>query len=265
MLRMPAAIHEFLAERVKTIIQSKLRKLTQRAHCNDSTKELIGNIISGKCTRIKLEDGSFREPDEQFILRGLQYPGVVLEVANAQKARDLSVVADDFLVESGGNIRTLIGLKIAVGEGKRSEVQVWKPKYVPDATDASVEYLSSQVVVNEVFRNNDGTASPGHLRLKIKDFGPESVLCRRYDKAQLEEELSISFEELADALTSSENDSIAVEGCGDKEVRQTKIMKRKRDQTPEEILLTDDEDLFRLKEAKVAWQEDSRDADYSPI
>jgi hypothetical protein len=113
-----------------------------------------------------------------------------------------------------------------------------------------------------VFRNDDGTAPPGNLRLKIKDFGPESVLCGRYSKAQLDEEVSISFEELADALTGSEADSIAVEGSGDRQVRQTKIMKRKRDQTPEEILLTDDEDLFRLREAKVARQEDSRDGDY---
>jgi len=44
----------------------------------------------------------------------------------------------------------VIGLRIAVGEGRRSEVQVWKPKYVPDAVDANIEYLSSEIVVDKV-------------------------------------------------------------------------------------------------------------------
>jgi hypothetical protein len=53
------------------------------------------------------------------------------------------------LVESVGDICTVTGLRIVVGE-RRSEVQVWKPKYVPDAVDANIEYLSSEIVVNKV-------------------------------------------------------------------------------------------------------------------
>jgi len=98
--------------------------------------------------------------------------------------------------------------------------------------------------------------------LKIKDFGPESVLRRRYSAAQLDKEVSITYNELANALTGAEADSIFLEECGEKVDRQTKIIKRRREQTPMETISTSDEDLFLMKEAKVAQLENSQDTDY---
>ena len=147
---MPSRVHELVAERVKVLIQSKLQDLSHRSICNDSTRELIGDIISSKSTRIRLDNGSIREPDEQFSVRGLHFPGLVVEIACSQRAHDLAVAADDYLVESEGNIRAVLGLRTSAGKEKEAEVQLWRPKLTHYDQDEDVMILESEKVLSEV-------------------------------------------------------------------------------------------------------------------
>jgi len=151
---MPAFIHEVFGESVKLAIKSKLDEL--RSRCDKSTQHLIDCIFNAKSTKLKLGEESFRMPDEQFMVVGVYFPGVVLEVASTQKATQLPKIADDYITSTKGNICTVLGLSI--GKGKEARLHIWKPKFYTSSTNTEQKYVTSEMVVFEV--NNSPFLDP---------------------------------------------------------------------------------------------------------
>lgn len=118
---------------------------------------------------------------------------------------------------------------------------------------------------SQVFQQSHGKASPGSRQLRLEDIGPESVLRALYANALLNEETAITLDELANTLTESEVEIASVGGHGARQVRHNSIKKRQRDMTPQETVVTDDENIFQMREAKLARQEESRDGEYKSI
>jgi hypothetical protein len=145
--RKPGFFHEIFTVRVRDAIVSKLEEL--QARWDKSTQDLINDIYTGRSTDIMLGEKTFRMPDEQFVLVGAHFPGLVIEVASTQKAHDFPIIADDYITRSEANICTVLGLSIADGENP-AKLHGWKPKYRKDPIHAGYESIYSEMVVSEV-------------------------------------------------------------------------------------------------------------------
>lgn len=89
------------------------------------------NASSGKKSRY--------EPDTSFWHEDARYPGVIIEVAYSQKKRRLHRLAEDCLLDSDANIRLVIGLDIAYGEGesRKTTLTKWRTNllHTPDGDE----------------------------------------------------------------------------------------------------------------------------------
>jgi hypothetical protein len=64
------------------------------------------------------------DPNAQFQHLEAQYPGVVMEVSNAQKRKDLAIIAEDYILGSDGDIRVVISLDIEYHGSKKATLSV---------------------------------------------------------------------------------------------------------------------------------------------
>ena len=68
----------------------------------------------------------------------------MIEVANTQQKKHLPRLADDYIVQSSGNIKMVIGIKVEQDKSKKATVSVWCPKFIKDQDG---EYLVSEETV----------------------------------------------------------------------------------------------------------------------
>jgi hypothetical protein len=55
---------------------------------------------------------SERSPDASFKHEQAKYPGVIIEVCYSQKVRAAADLADDYILDTNGNVKTVIALNI---------------------------------------------------------------------------------------------------------------------------------------------------------
>lgn len=89
-----------------------------------------------------------REPDASFGHRLARYPGVILEVCYSQKSREIPYLADDYILNTDGNIKVVVGLDIDYKMSQRAALSVWRPKYVMN--NGELEFRTTTVVEAEV-------------------------------------------------------------------------------------------------------------------
>ena len=68
----------------------------------------------------------------------------MIEVANTQQKKYLPRLADDYIVQSSGNIKMVIGIKVEQDKSKEATVSVWCPKFIEDKDG---EYLVAEETV----------------------------------------------------------------------------------------------------------------------
>ncbi|KAK4616259.1 hypothetical protein CLAFUW4_10557 [Fulvia fulva] len=86
-------------------------------------------------------------------------------------------------------------------DNKSATLSVWKPKYAVD--DKGDTLLSGRTVNKRIFRNGDGTAGKGALRLSIRDILPSRLYETLSPSAQ-EERIKIPFAELCGFIEQGE-------------------------------------------------------------
>lgn len=79
------------------------------------------------------------DPDAQFGHSDAFYPGVVIEVACPQSEMDFAELAEEYILESAGDIRAVVCVKIPYAQDGVPTLSVWRPKIVLDS--AGVETL----------------------------------------------------------------------------------------------------------------------------
>lgn len=151
-VRMPLLTHEIFAQNVVTAIQTQLDKIREEPE-NSRVRDFTASIVNGGSSNIKLHGGATEEsylhmPDAQFHHKEAQYPGVVLEVSYSQKRKDLPKLADNYIVDSEGSIKVVIGLDIEYRGSRKATVSIWRPKY--ELQDNVLE-ISSREITHEVF------------------------------------------------------------------------------------------------------------------
>jgi hypothetical protein len=128
-----------------------------------------------------------RDPDFSFRHRDGRWAGVVLELSYPSKRRALPHLADDYLLETDGNIRMLVGLDLDT-DTKRGTISTWQPNFKRNEQGVIVELEAALVRDAEVFRDKLGNANQdpeSGLHLDLEDFGPPDLTVDLIDEVPI--------------------------------------------------------------------------------
>ena len=143
---MPTRVHEFFLARVVEEIQSRLR--------NVEGAEGPSMTFARKIQHGGSETIINRSPDAIFQHSDASWPGVVLEISYSQKTKDLKDLADDYILQTRGNVRVVVGLDINYTT-KEGTISMWRPEYVYNEQGhlglRAAQTLDGQVCTSLVF------------------------------------------------------------------------------------------------------------------
>jgi hypothetical protein len=176
---MPTPVHDFFTSSVALEIYKQLQSI---ANGESAASKFAKQIQSGGSSRIFLKDGDsgdetavprtfpHRQPDAQFQYPCTAYPGIVLEVSYSQNGKDLQKLARDYILQSNGDIKVVIGFNINYGETEESSVSLWRPLYIQEKGE---EY--DMLDVQQEIKNEVSAPSPfliNHLRRSAEFQSP---------------------------------------------------------------------------------------------
>lgn len=134
-LRMPLlASHEIVIRDIDAEIVAQLRAKTSPTQARalkslgSKTYDLPDDPQQGRDSGC-----NSHSPDASFGLAGEQYPGVVLEVANTQKAKFLDQIADDYIVGSEGHVRVVVAIMFNYGSSEKATLSIWRSTVAQNA------------------------------------------------------------------------------------------------------------------------------------
>ncbi|KAL3439829.1 hypothetical protein BJX65DRAFT_315377 [Aspergillus insuetus] len=248
-IRMPTPVHETFCAKVVQEIILQLESIERQGE--DGAASFANDINYFASSRLLLpydsEDDKTlyvrREPDASFGHTKARYPGVVIEVCYSQKGQRIPALADDYLLNSDGNINAVIFLDIEY-RSKEASFSVWRPRF--ELVEGVME-LSAVCSIKQVFRTTDGLpveSSP--LTLNLRDFATESEV-KEYSR--FEQNIIISTRDLCRYLHYAENRQRRqerLEGSINPLPKGTR--KRRRAETPPEKILSEDEAIFQSLE-----------------
>lgn len=140
---MPATVHNRLGAYLQSAIFQQIIEIA-----NNSTAGLAKGIRQENSTLVILQDGTSRYPGAQFRHVVAIYPGVIIEVSNSQSKKYLGYLADQYVVQSNGSVKVVIGIKLDCGKTLKAKLPLWRPQYVKKSGQ---EYLvSEQEIFSEV-------------------------------------------------------------------------------------------------------------------
>ena len=156
---MSSSIHEGMIQTVQTEIDQQLAFFSNGSSSAAFFAQQIKNIRS---TKLHLENKSYKCPDLQYKHKYAKYPGVIIEVAysqgNGRGEKDLPRLAEKYIIESSGNVKLVIGLKIEYihpGESftPRFAISAWRPKF---RNDGHRRYLEvDEEIISEVSKKRE--------------------------------------------------------------------------------------------------------------
>lgn len=149
---MISQLHEVFLARVIKEIQDRLHTFQAVDDLSGAFARKIQHNGSGELMLRDEddEDGIIirHNPDASFIHDDEPWPGVILEVSFSQNLKDLSYIADDYILETEGDIRVVVGLSIDYNT-KKGTISVWRPNYFTNEQGQLVleaaETLTAQV------------------------------------------------------------------------------------------------------------------------
>ncbi|ESZ91860.1 hypothetical protein SBOR_7766 [Sclerotinia borealis F-4128] len=240
---------------ISEVVTELTRQLDSIASSESPSAEFAQEINLIGSTTIGFEDPKYskHDPDAQFLHSGARYPGVVLEVSNSRKRKDLKRLAEDYIYETNGDIRFMIGIDIDYRGSKEATLSVWQPQII--ANDAGE--MESSAIKKKGHPNESAEAG---LRLPLQEFATKSVV-ELY--GPINDELFISAATLFAYVEEGEEEAALVDqrkGI----VMQEKlwVRKRRRSITPEEELDEKREKSFRRDEQEAQQREAKDDSSY---
>lgn len=73
---------------------------------------------------------SHRSPDSQFMHFATDFQGVVLEISYSQKKKDLKKLAWEYIQNSNGNFKIVLGVEVDYRKTKGATLSVWRPRFL---------------------------------------------------------------------------------------------------------------------------------------
>ncbi|KAH8679593.1 hypothetical protein BGZ60DRAFT_400304 [Tricladium varicosporioides] len=262
--RMPTLVHEFVSRKVADTIHDRLRLILSSPAINSDTRHLIQAITSLGSARVKFTKTWHREPDQQFKIKSLQYPGVILELAHSQQSKSLTKAADDYIVESWGAVQLVIGIETDPNS-KNIYFSTWAPNLEIDGEEKVLS--CKKTTDSDLVRDEKGNIMQGELTMNLGHFARAKEITRLFPRADTTLTVSISYTEIASIVLEGEQeqelqDQAAEAGEEEIDAETHNIKKRKRDSSSEERLLSADEKDRMRREEKAVNETESADMDY---
>ena len=267
---MPSDIHERLGWLIGRNI---LAQLDAFAKGNNLAATIAQNTRPSGSASIYLEDGARRDPDMQLKYKGARYPSLIIEIAYTQSGKDLTKLADQYITESSGSIRTVIGISIDYQRTKQATLSIWHPKY---GLDEQGEYLAANATVMFQVRKinafvlktkdirNSGRQTILELHSKCFGFHLSVFLYQGFSHLGIaSKRFFIPYEKLADYLEEAEEENrLTRTEEGASIVMPMGMRKRKRKLLSPETLSTADERRFERDELEAGRRASKEDVEW---
>lgn len=145
---MPTQLHKVFTVRVVEEIERRLDAIANGETRSRSFAQKIKHNGSGRLIFQSVDDADNqmtiqRGPDAQFTHEDAHWPGVVIEVSYSQKTKALPYLADDYILETNGSIRAVVGLDLD-SKTKKATVSIWRPEYVSNQ-QGEMELVAAQM------------------------------------------------------------------------------------------------------------------------
>lgn len=159
---MPTTVHETFIGQVVADILDQLRTL---GSSDKSCATFAHDIKSFGSSRIVFKSSAEpeptsgsqsveiyirREPDASFGHERARYPGVVIEVSYGQKRGSVIRLAEDYILESNGNIHFVVCLDIEYRGSKKATISIWTPRIMKNEQDGQSELVMHNQVDDQV-------------------------------------------------------------------------------------------------------------------
>jgi hypothetical protein len=150
---MPTALHDTFITEVVDGIKEQLRSLIshepQSRPYIEKIRQIAGRVKLPNTTNYGHKVLIQHEPDAMFKHKDAGWPGVVIEVSYSQKRKDLPDLADDYILESNGGIRLVIGLDLEYRGSRKATVSTWQLRQTIDE-QGKEESRACPVIENQV-------------------------------------------------------------------------------------------------------------------
>ncbi|KAK5173238.1 uncharacterized protein LTR77_001919 [Saxophila tyrrhenica] len=283
-LRMPpTALHEWLIADVEDAVTDGIEQLADRVEKEDeivakalrqvrkgrsTTMELQRPVLENSSQEESAEEGKStskskpqRSPDATFINPEVsRWPCVVVEVAYSQRTKNLSHLAEDYVVDSQHEIRCVLGLDLAYDSKKKKPdraekkqqptVSLWRPGFDEDGAG---------ICRTDIDAAQFQDATSGGLTFHVSDFLPPSTLECLPATTTVEEEqarsFTITFSDLAAMLSKAEEKIPAMPHTTPSNTSGKGQKFRKRKRTPEKEA-SDENEEAAVRRAEKELKED---------
>lgn len=129
-----------------------------------------------RCLRhadIEFSAATHRSPDSQYQHHDAMYPGLIVEAAVSEKVKDLTHLAEDYILESEGDISVVLCVDLEYGKrsgqgSRKATLSVWRPQI--DGIDNQRILRAVQVVKDELFRDDQGNPTGCGLKFSLSEF-----------------------------------------------------------------------------------------------
>jgi hypothetical protein len=154
---MPSPLHESLQSYITQALLLQLRVIAQS---DGPSAKFADDIENSASAEIVSKDAKYgpHQPDASFQHFDAQYPGVILELSYSQKKKDLSRLADAYILGSDANIRVVVGIDVEYKGSKRASISIWRPHIGVDAVgekELSVVQTVTDKVCSRPLENAD--------------------------------------------------------------------------------------------------------------
>ncbi|KAI0529812.1 hypothetical protein GGR58DRAFT_495567 [Xylaria digitata] len=198
-IRMNSPFHEGMVSDINRCVTLWLDSVTENnlGEYTSKTAELVRNIRprGGPLLRVG-EKGLRADCTYRYLPMKAKGPGLVVEVARSQTTKRLRKKAKEYIQESDGNIRTVLGLDFSGTYNTWGKIRdqwdrtdtpqrgpacvfVWRAVFNRETGQVSLDDKGQPKITESmhVFCNEDGEANPDErVCLKVQDFIPETVL-----------------------------------------------------------------------------------------
>jgi len=227
-VRTSCTVHQIFLSKLESAIQDQLDVMKNG---NSQLATIADRIRNGGSASVHFANTRRHDPDRQFYYMDVAWPALIIEFADFSKQKHLGKLADEYILESDGSIKMVLGINIDNRRTKKATVSLWRPSYGVDEAGTFLE--SRNILVHQEFRKPDGTPVKDQtLRLPLQYFIPSTVLL---PPSTGEQEITISYEKLAHFLDRAE----AFERDRRKGYARelpAGTLKRRREETPPESL-----------------------------